>query len=159
MTCSQFEHRLHELEDYLDGRLDAAQRSEVEIHLAACELCRAAVEDAPLAGRLLRAGLSPAAESLVGEAFITRVRAGLREAQSAAAMDFWPSLEALARRFAWTAVAAVVLLSAYVVGIEAGFVPRHTRQAEVRELFPDPEPQPANPEEMFLVLASSGNGR
>jgi anti-sigma factor RsiW len=158
MTCKQFETRLHELEDYLDGRLDAAQRSQVELHLATCEACRVAIEDAPIAGRLLRAAFTSSAELPIHrEAFVTTVRAQAAGAEQSQA-DFWRSLEALARRLAWTSVVAVALLSAIVIGMEAGYVAKPGRTAEVRELFPDPEPQPANSDEVFMVLASSGNG-
>ena len=50
MACRTYEHRLHELEDYLDGRLAGPALDSLTAHLAQCADCRADVEAASAAG-------------------------------------------------------------------------------------------------------------
>ena len=159
MTCKVYSERLDLLEDYLDGVLQAGAAEEVTAHLARCADCRETVESARLAGLLLRAGLeaTPAPDGV----FWTRVRAHLREEEEKQRVaDFWPALEVLARRFALTSAAAVLLLSGFLIGTE----PQDQNlsaagQAEVREIFPESVRQPANQNEVLMSLASNGNGR
>lgn len=154
MACREYEHRLNQLEDYLEDRLDAASAAQVAAHLGDCPACREAVESAQFAGGLLRAGVEPAA--VPGDEFWLRVAAGIREAEERR-QQFWAPLEVLARRVSWSATIAVALLAAFVLvsdlrwpGTET--VPRN----EVREIFPEPEQQPSNSDEVLLTLARNG---
>ena len=147
MACNLYEHRLHELEDYLDGRLAGAALDSLSAHLAQCASCRADVEAARECGALLRGVLAPAAEP--SGAFWFRVQAGIRSAAEGG-YDFWASLELLARRLAWTATLALVLLGGYVVSTE---VMERNHSSAQAEFFPEPNQQPADREEVLLTLA------
>ena len=160
MTCEEYSQRLDLLEDFLDGRLEVdAAAAAVTAHLERCASCREAVESARLAGVLLRAGLEPTAEP--DGVFWTRVRAHLREEEGKQRVqEFWPALEVLARRFALSSAAALLLLFGYLVDMEwqARSLPR-ARLAETREIFPDSVRQPADHNEVLVSLAANGNGR
>ena len=147
MACKRYEKRLHEFEDFLHDELPEAAREELRSHLAECVVCHGEVQLARECAGLLRSAIEPAAEPEA--AFWYRVRAGIHA--SARAQDFWGSLEFVARRLAWTAALAVLLLAGIeVVRIVA---PPST---EAREIFPEPS-QPANQEEVLLSLGRNGN--
>lgn len=154
MACGEYEGRLADLEDYVAGELQGPARTELTRHLAVCPLCSGEVAAARTAIRLLRGSLEPAAEP--DGRFWQRVQAGIR--REAARADFWGSLEVLARRLAWSAACAVLLLAGYLLmfDLERVVGPAASR-AEAREIFPDPDQQPASQEEVLLTLA--GNGR
>jgi anti-sigma factor RsiW len=156
MTCRDYERRLAELEDYVNG--EAADPRAIEGHLAACAACREAVDAARLAGALLRESLEPSPEA--SAAFWTRLGARLREeeATSDTAGDFWRAMEAFARRLAVSAAAAVLVLGAALIGtgiFQGGLVT--AQQAEIRELVQRPAP-PANHEEVLMSLANDNGG-
>lgn len=153
MACSAYENRLDELEDYLDGSLREDARAELERHLAGCAACREVLEEGRASGVLLREGLEPAPEAT--GAFWFRVLAGIRN--GAGREDFWTSLEWLARRVAWSAGVAVLLLLGGVAAEENVRLRVLTRPAEAREIFPEPTQQPENNEEVLLTLAGNGN--
>lgn len=157
MTCKAYEHRLHELEEHLEGRLDAARSPELERHLAVCAECRAALAAAELSGNLLRAALQPAAAA--SGPFWTRLRATLRaeEEKRSRRGEFAGALERLAWRMATVALLAAVLLG--------GYVATHPLPplAENRpEVFQEPD-HPGNEDEVLVTLAArranGGNGR
>lgn len=157
MTCKAYAHRLAEMEEHLEGRLDAARSQELQQHLAACGECRTALEAATLSGHLLRAALAPAAEA--SGPFWTRLRATLRaeEEKRSRRGEFAGALEWLAWR-----MATVALLAAVVLG---GYIATHPVQpvAENRpEVFQEPD-HPGNEDEVLVTLAvrraNGGNGR
>jgi anti-sigma factor RsiW len=157
MTCNAYKHRLHELEEHIEGRLDASRCQELQRHLAACSECREALQAATLSGNLLRAALQPAAAA--SGPFWTRLRATLRAEQEKRSRrgEFAGALEWLAWRMATVALLAAVLLGGYVF--------THPLQpvAENRpEVFQEPD-HPGNEDEVLVTLAArranGGNGR
>jgi predicted anti-sigma-YlaC factor YlaD len=159
VACREYEAKLHELEEEVEGRLASSAKERVTAHLEQCAACRADVEAAQLAGAMLRAALEPAGE--VSGAFWTRLRAHIRseEDQKRKAGEFLGTLEWVTRRLAWSAALVLVLMAGYVVGTGNWSVDT-TASAESRELFPDPVQQPQDRDEVLLTLASSGpNGR
>lgn len=160
-ACRKYEAQL---EDYFEGKLEAAQAAEVDAHLRSCAACREAVEVAREASGLLRAAIAPAPDP--GAAFWANLRTAIalaeaeRESASLRAEDFWRSLEFLARRFAWSTALAVVVLTGYLAGFDAIHEERNgSAQAEIREVFAEPVNVPANNEEVLLTLVSRENGR
>ena len=152
MACTEYEHLW---EDYLDGRVDAATRAELDAHLKSCAECREAVEAARASSLLLRSLLEPAPEPGLG--FWTRVQADLRET-AAGQNEFWGSLERLAWRLSFAATLAVALMMGYVaiegLGLNGDLL---NGQGEIRALVPEPVTQPVSKDEILLSLA--GNER
>ena len=152
--CQEFEARF---EDYLGGAPD----TELDRHMAQCEDCRSALEDARLAGDLLREAWEPASEP--SSTFLANVMARIREeelrAKSPAA--FWAPLEFLASRLSLTAAVVLLGLSVYLVE----FAPHRTvTLGSVRtELsasdFPQPPSDPDSNEEVLQSLAERNYGR
>lgn len=155
MACKQYEDRLSNLEDLLDGNLQGTARDELTRHLDECASCREEVEAARECSLLLREGLEPAPEP--SGAFWYRVQAGIRTALSPG--DFWTSLEWLARRLAWGAGLAVLVLGAFAAAEDYAKLREWARSSEIRELFPEPAQQPASNEEVLLTLAEGRQKR
>ena len=152
MTCKAYQHRLDELEDHLDRRLDPARARELQEHLAACGECSEALEMASMSARLLRAGVEPA--SAASGPFWTRLGALLRSEEEKRSLrrDFLGSLEWLAWRTATAALLAAVLFGGYV--ITRPLAPRPD-QAEV---FQEPD-HPKNEDDVLVTLAAKQNAR
>jgi anti-sigma factor RsiW len=151
MACREYESRW---EDYLDGRLDEAAREELDAHLSRCPGCREALEAARASSWLLRSVLEPAPEPRLG--FWTRVEAGIRAAETGE-KDFWGSLEKLAWRLSWAATLAVALMAGYLVTFDVGAGGGSALgQTEIRELMPEPTPQPVSKDDVLLILAANG---
>lgn len=154
MRCRKFEARF---EDYLAGAPDARMES----HLQLCEHCRAAIEDARLAGDLLREAWEPASEP--SQAFVANVMARIRrdEAQAKSPAAFWTPFEFLASRLSLTAAVLLLALSVYLME----FAPRRTValgsvQTELSAAdFPQPPGDPVSNEEVLQSLAERNNGR
>ena len=152
MACPVYEKQMQTLEDYLGGRLEAAASEEVRVHTAACESCRLELDNARLAGELLRASLEPA--PVVSGAFWTRLGVALRAAEEQQA-SFWGSFETWAWRWSLSAAMVVALMVGYVIGTRYP-MPRNSgpNGLESREIFPEPEPS-AN-DDAVLLLARGG---
>ncbi len=154
MRCRKFEARF---EDYLGGAPD----SELENHIAGCQDCRAVLEDARLAGTLLREAWEPASEP--GQAFLANVMARIRheETQAKSLAAFWAPLEFLASRVSLTAAVVLLALSVYLVE----FAPHRTvtigsiRTELSASDFPQPPSEPVSNDEVLLSLAERTNGR
>lgn len=152
--CRKFESRL---EDYLGGAPD----SELGRHLTRCEDCRAALEDARLAGSLLREAWEPASEP--SRAFLANVIARIHrdEERANSPAAFWAPLEFLASRLSFTAAVILLALSVYLME----FAPRRTvpLSSMRTELsagdFPQPPGDPVSNEEVLQSLAERTNGR
>ncbi len=155
MTCQIYKDRLHELEEYVEGRLDASRTAEMTAHLNECPNCRETVEAAAAAGRILREARAPAGNP--AETFWTRLGAQLREEEERrlAVGDFWGALERLAWRFSMGTAVVVLVLAGYLV--TQGPVEHSPETAERREIFQEPE-QPQNQDEVLITLANRGNG-
>ncbi len=160
MLCEHYRERLEALEDYLEGRLPTGERARLDEHLRRCAGCRAAIESAELATRILRhSGLAAAPEPDPG--FAHRLVARLR-AEQESAVDFWRSLEMFAWRMSWAAAILLIVLGGYLwtIDLSSSHEPMAQQEpAEVQEIFPEPFQRPANQEEVLLSLTSNGSGR
>jgi anti-sigma factor RsiW len=158
MACPDYDAQLNLLEDYLEGTLSAAETERVRAHLTVCVSCREDVEVARAGGELLRGVFAPTGEpaALVAGTFWFRVRAGIRASLAGrrGPIDFWNSLELLARRLAWTAALVVTLVGGYATVTRQ--VVQDAERTEVRDIFPEPTQQPSSQEEVLLTLAENG---
>ena len=154
-ACKDYESLL---EDQLEGQLNPVSQSRVAAHLAACPACREAFEDARTGSELLRLSHQPTADP--GEFFAGRVMASIRAEVKARAGSFWRPLETLAWRFSLSAALALVVMAGYVV-ISPAYLPSAlaTRQAEVRELFPDPVQQPTGRDDVLVAIAEKNHAQ
>jgi anti-sigma factor RsiW len=159
MSCRAYRDREAVLEDYASGALDKSAAAELEAHVHVCAECRTVVESARLSAHILRSTLAPIGGP--SGAFWTRLNARLNEEDTrrTRSEEFWPALEWFAQRFVFGAGIAVLVLSAFLAGMELGPRLYFTEQPEVRELVPRPEPPPADFDEVLVSLASNGNGR
>jgi hypothetical protein len=165
------------LEDYL-SRLSADgpqfADEELTVHLAGCEGCRRAVEEARTVSTLLLAGRAAAPDSRVSDPyFASRVMARIREyeAARAAGAEFWPALESLSLRLSGAALSAALILGGWAAwqwqtvrtsaaqSAQARSIAGEPRPVESRYLFPEMKRPPANAGEAIMVLASTENGR
>lgn len=154
MICKAYQHRLEELEDYVQGRLDAAPAGELQAHLAVCVECRETLQMAAASGPWLRAGRE--ATPAPGGVFWTRLGALLRaeEEKRSRRREFTGAMEWLAWRTATAALLAVVLLGGYAITH-----PPVPPTAENRGgVFQEPE-HPGSEDEVLVTLATRQNGR
>jgi predicted anti-sigma-YlaC factor YlaD len=153
MRCRKFRVCL---EDYLEGSAD----SEVDEHLAQCVNCCAALDNARLAGNLLRQVWEPTSEPR--QAFRAGVSAKIREeqlrAESMAA--FWSPIEFLASRLSLAAAMVLLAVSVYLVEFAPYRAPRPlVNQTELSASdFPEPPRDPLSNEEVLQSLAERNNG-
>lgn len=145
------------LEDVLrDGEAYIESNSSLERHLQTCADCRQALNDARIAGKLMRHARYP--EPVSSPAFVTRVMASIREAAQAAPNAIWRPLELLASRMALAAAVVLLALSVYL----REFAPARgtvavNAPAEVGAVLPEPPAQPADADEVLTSLADTGN--
>jgi predicted anti-sigma-YlaC factor YlaD len=153
VACEAFEARL---EDFLAGGEAGA---DLEAHLQRCGACREALENARLAGELLREGLRPAV--LPHPAFASRVMAQIRaaEAEAAQGSDLWGALEVLARRLALTAAMALVLLGVYVGVFEAPQEQSNLVPTEANAKYPSVVSPLNSSDEILQAFVDNGHGR
>ena len=118
MNCEQMENRLIV---YLDGKASAADRREVEAHLAACSVCRARAEEF----RALWSVLDEAPLTQPSPAFDARLRA--RIAEEPARAGFWAWLTP-SPRLAF-AVTLLTVFSVWLSSLPPATVPPQTQQA------------------------------
>jgi predicted anti-sigma-YlaC factor YlaD len=144
------------LEDTLrDGEARVEPDSALQRHLQSCADCRQALNDALIAGKLMRHARYP--EHASSPAFVTRVMASIRAATQAAPNAIWRPLELLASRMALVAAVVLLALSVYlrefapVRGTLAGNAP-----AEIGAGMPEPPAQPADADEVLMSLADTG---
>jgi hypothetical protein len=153
-SCQRFEARF---EDFLGGVADP----ELSEHLGRCGACRTVLEDARLAGELLREAWEPA--SAPSQAFLANVMVRIREEETRAKSPaaFWAPLEFLASRLSLTAAVVLLALSVYLVK----YAPHRvvTFDSIRTELsasdFPQPPSDPVSNEEVLQSLAERDNGR
>jgi anti-sigma factor RsiW len=150
--CRKFEVRF---EDYLEGAADP----ELEAHIASCAHCRAAVEDARLAGELLREAWGPVPEGR--ESFAPQVmsRIAREETRAASPAAFWAPLEFLASRVSLTAAMVLLALSFYLKFAPHRFAVPGNRAEVTASDFPQPPTDPVSNEEVLQSLAERNYGR
>lgn len=143
------------LEDYLNDALTSAEMRKVCGHIAACDACASALEDAAAVNEWVHTVERP---SQPGPAFARTVMARIQAQQEAARVSFWEPLTALAWKFAATSAVVLVLMFTFASHraspdvsnvISAGgqsdevsdmFVPGHSSVPDTRwELFMAPE--------------------
>jgi anti-sigma factor RsiW len=155
MACREYEKRLEELEDLLDGRLEAGRRASLEAHLAGCGACREEYEAARAMLPLLRSAIEPAPEA--SPWFFTRLGARLREARAGrGAVDFWNALEWLSQRVAWTTALVLLVLGSFLAGRHVA-APAEEPRAQIREIFAEPQ-RPESHDDVLMSLAGNGRG-
>jgi predicted anti-sigma-YlaC factor YlaD len=145
------------LEDILrDGEAYIELNSSLERHLQGCADCRDALNDARIAGKLMRHAAYPV--NVVSPAFVTRVMASIREATQAAPNAIWRPIELLASRMAFAAAVLLLALSVYL----REFAPARgavavNAPAEIGAALPEPPAQPADADEVLMSLADTGD--
>ena len=158
MACRGYEARL---EDALASGPVEAMDVELAAHVAKCTGCGEALRAAREAQALLQSGLEPTLEP--HPALLTRVMAEIREREAKErqeASEYWGPIEQLARRLAWAATLALLVLGAYGLGVRSGRnQPEMMSTNELREIFPDPNRLPMDKDEVVERLAGSTNGR
>jgi predicted anti-sigma-YlaC factor YlaD len=151
------------LEDYLSGELDGSERVRVENHLASCNACRSAMDDATCGNRLLEyVGHFPGSAS--GPDFSRLVMARIRVQQSMAdeVVSLWQPFVSMAWKFAATAAFGLALLLTYTV---SGTGRTETQvasvgQMETQDIFsPDPTTPPADRDEVLMMVTGSDYGK
>lgn len=106
MNCKELEDLLS---PYLDGELDASQRSSVEQHLGDCPDCKRALADL---GAMHEALQAPALRYHASDTLQQRLKIKLRDADAREQRSVWPR---------WAAVAATVVIAA---ALTWNFLPR-----------------------------------
>ena len=122
MKCQECEELLH---PYLDGELDAAQRSAVDGHLQSCPECRKALGQLQALSRALQA---PELRYPAGELLRQRIKAQLAKA------------DARERRPAWPAWGAAIAAGVLAVALFWNFMPHGgsaPEQADVDDAMVD----------------------
>jgi len=114
-----FRHR-KSLSAYLDGRLPAGRRARLEKHLAACEDCRAVLEDLRAIGRALATLEAPPPPPHMASRILAHAKARQRERAPRGSLRRGLSLPAILRH------ALAGATTALLIGIAAGWlVGRH----------------------------------
>jgi len=143
-----------DLEDaLLGGSARIEPGSALELHLGQCALCREALDNGMLAGRLMRLGDAAVQPS---EAFVTRVMASIRDASSSVPAAIWRPLELLASRVAFVAAIVLLMLSVYL----REFAPPRTASVantatEIGAGLPEPPAAPATEDDVLISLAEA----
>ncbi len=155
-ACRRYEARL---EEYLEGRLPEARLAEVESHLERCGCCRAALQAARSSRDLIDRAIEPAVEP--DERFPRRVMAAVRaeEERRRIGSEFWSPVEFLAWRLSWSAMLALAILAAYLLGFQLGARrdgPATARPVEAQDIFQESAPHPASQDEVLLAVAAPG---
>jgi anti-sigma factor RsiW len=151
-SCLEFEALL---EDSLEGQLGGAEAKSLAAHLETCARCREALDAARLTTHLFHAA-EPTPDP--GPGFARLVMARIREEQKSLKGSFWVPLVSFGWRFAMTASLALVLLVVYA----AKSAPQPLSQDVAmtgggnQELFVDPAAPPVSRDDVFLMVAQSG---
>jgi len=155
-ACPEYESFL---EDYIAGELSSDDSARVSEHLHDCAGCRSALDLAAASARLLRLA-EPAADPGPGFARVVmaRIRADLD--RRASERSIWQPFVSLAWRFAATATLALAVLVTYdatLQGRPQSSFASAARQAEARDLFPDPGAAPATRDQMLMMMVSESS--
>jgi hypothetical protein len=152
--CPEYQGSLEDI--VRDGEAYTGSNSSLERHLQGCADCRDALNDARIAGKLMRHAAYPV--NAASPAFVTRVMASIREATQAAPNAIWRPLELLASRMAFAAAVLLLALSVYL----REFAPARgavavNAPAEIGSALPEPPAQPADADEVLMSLADTGD--
>jgi hypothetical protein len=155
----------------VDANVNGNVDVKFEAHLLECAQCRTALDDAGLAGQLIRNATG--SEALPAERnpdiFTRRVMAAIRETSRLNAIGgIWRPLELLASRFALAAAVVLLALSVYLAEFAPPFhIPAlnsqteasqsDSAQAEIGADLPEPPAQPSNQDEVLTSLAERTN--
>jgi anti-sigma factor RsiW len=158
-ACPEYEAKL---EDYLSGQLLGANATAVAEHLARCGPCRAEVEQAAAAVRLL-AVAEPTPDPGAGFARITMARIRREVAAAEEARGFWQPFVALAWRFAATVTVALALVLSYEAVRQhqtpAGASVAEARANDMRYMFANEADRvPSNRDDVLIMVAEGKNG-
>lgn len=138
-----------------DANMSVPADPELAAHLRGCVACRQALEDAVLAGDLLREVRAPqeGPDQLFASRVAARIRA--RETQLHSELEFWNPIEVLARRVVWASSVLFLLLSSALYPMW-GFHSPAPAQERITDRFPDLVPdQPSNKDEVLVSLAEN----
>ena len=152
--CRKFEARF---EDYLGGAADP----ELQNHLKVCAECRSSLEDAVLAGDLMRESYTPAPEARLGFAAGVMAKIAEEKERRESPAAFWTPLEFLASRLSLTAAVLLLLLSAYLVygGPQRATGPARSQTELSASDIPQPPGDPVSNEEVLQALAERSHAR
>jgi Putative zinc-finger len=156
-ACPEFEVFL---EDHLAGNLTGDDAARLSAHIQFCAGCRSALEDAAASMRLLSA-VEPAADPGPGFARMMMARVRTEMDRLAGEKSIWQPFLFLGWRFAATATLALAVLLTYNATLQNFWQPglaSAVRQAEPRDLFPDPGATPASRDEALLMMVESSYG-
>lgn len=144
------------LEDYANGELSRVEAERVSAHLASCGSCRAALEDAHLATRLVSAAFEPVADPGPGFVRMVMARIDVAERWMREQRSFWRPFEALAWRLAFSAALVLAFLFAYGIRVShqqqtSGAAVVSTQQ---QDIFTVPaSTEPVNNDQVLLAIA------
>lgn len=150
-ACPAFEARL---EDYLDGRLEAANAAAVESHTRACSRCADALQSAAAATPLL--AVLREDNPVAGPYFAGRVMAAIRGENKHE--QEWKPVETAARRLCWVATALALILAVFMLRMQFAPPSLAVQQNQVQALINVPVPQPTT-DDSFVLVASEDNGK
>ncbi len=155
--CPEYEALL---EDFLEGKLETSATERVAKHLQDCRVCRMCLANTAKSVFLLKQLREPWEGPAPG--FARRAMGAIRavEERLAEEKSFWKPLEILAWRVTMAATLGLVMLLAYAT--LPSFSPRqHSDMPRMTEqdIFPDPVQQPANRDEVLLMVAETTHGR
>jgi len=150
--CEKFELLL---ENYLSGELSRSEAERLSAHLDACGNCRAALDDARVASRLVSA-FEAVSDPGPGFARMVMARINVAERWIKEQRSFWRPFEALAWRLAFSAVLALAFLFAY--GIRASHQTSVNTAVTVSMQQPDVftvpvSTSPSNSDEVLVAIA------
>ena len=151
-ACSRYEAAL---EDYLNGEFADGQTATLKEHLQTCSGCAAALAEAQVAARLLRAA-EPTADPGAGFARVTmaRIRGELETLEE---KSIWRPFVSLAWKLSATAALALVLLVTFDVQHHHNRLDRDELAImaanETPELLSDEARLPSNRDETLILMA------
>ena len=157
-ACNQYEAAL---EDYVNGEFADSDTAKLKEHLKTCSGCTAALAEAEMSARLLRAA-EPTADPGAGFARVTMAR--IRgEMETLEEKSIWRPFVSLAWKLSATAALALVLLVTFDVKHQNSRLNQDELAImaanESPELLSDEGRQPSNRDEMLILMAEEGHAK
>lgn len=150
--CEKFEILL---ENYLSGELSRSDVERLSAHLDACGNCRAALDDARIASRLVSA-FQAVPDPGPGFARMIMARINVAERWMKEQRSFWRPFEALAWRLAFSAVLALAFLFAYGIRVshQTSVNTATTGPLQQPDVFTVPvSTSPSNSDDVLVAIA------